>query len=74
MYCISEKRSNWEKTLHDCQLKNIFDLEMKLRAVTDYNDHENTSWAQEGGTRAMVFDELTTMVESMDVAETKLVG
>ena len=35
---------------HDFQLKNIFASEMNLRAVTGYNEHDNTGQAQEGGT------------------------
>ena len=37
-----------------------------------YNEHENTRQAQEGGTRDMVFYELVTMVDIMDVDERKL--
>ena len=48
-------------------MKNIFALETKLRKVTSYNEHKDTGWAQEGGTYDMVFDELETMVDSMDV-------
>ena len=38
-----------------------------LRAVTGYNDHENTGQVQEGGTCAIVFYELETMVVNMYV-------
>ena len=50
MYCRSEPRANWGKTGHDCQLKNIFASETKLRAVTGYNEHENNGQGKEGGT------------------------
>ena len=53
-------------------MKNIFASETKLRATTGYNEHENTSQAQEVGTCAMVFYELATMVYSIDVEEKKL--
>ena len=57
---------------HDFQFKNIFDSDKKLRIVMCYNEHENNRWAKEGGTCAMVFDELKTMVDSMYVEKTKL--
>ena len=50
MYCRSEPRANWGKTGHDCQLKNIFASETKLRAVTGYNEHENNGQGKEGAT------------------------
>ena len=53
-------------------MKNIFASETKLRAVKGYNEHKNIRRAQEVGTCAMVFDELPTMVDSMDVKKTKL--
>ena len=34
MYCGSETRDNWEEIGHNCQLKNIFVSEKRLRTVT----------------------------------------
>ena len=67
MYCKSEPRANWAKIGRDSQLKNIIASKTTLRAVTIYNDHKNTGQAQEGETCDVVFDELSTMVDSMDV-------
>ena len=72
MYCRSEPRANWGKTGHDCQLKNIFASETKLIAVKNSNAHKNTGRAQEGGTCTLMFNELETMVGSMDTEETNL--
>ena len=72
MYCGSEPRANWAKIWHDCQLKNIFDSENKLMAVTGYNEHKKIGRVQEGGTCAMVFHELATMVDIMDVEKRSL--
>ena len=52
---------------HDFQLKNIFASETKLRTVTSYNEHENNGWEKKVGTGEMVFYELVTMVDSMDM-------
>ena len=46
MYCGSEPRSNWGKIGHDCQLKNIFASETKLRVIAGYNENENTGLVQ----------------------------
>ena len=36
-------------------------------AVMGYNEHKKIRRSQEGGTCAIIFNELSTMVDSMDV-------
>ena len=53
-------------------MKSFFASETKLKVVKGYNEHENTGQVQEVGTCAVVFDELATMVDSMDVEKQSL--
>ena len=72
MNCGSEPRAKWAKIGHNRQLKNILASDTNLRVDTVYNEHEKTGLAQERGTRNMLFDELTTMLDSMDVDKKSL--
>ena len=53
-------------------MKNIFTSETKLRAATCYIEHKNTGRVQEVGTYAIMFDELETMLDSMDIDKRNL--
>ena len=72
VYGGAELRANWFKVGHDCKLEQLFGSENKMRAVTGHNEHENFGRSQEGGTGLMVFDEATTLIQSMGVDDTKL--
>ena len=71
-YAGVECRSQWDLLKNGSQLKQLFQSEVAVRAVTAHNEHEDDMRAQEGGTGMVVFDQLASLINKSGVDSTGL--